>query len=258
MKIDLTNTTFMIPIRVDHQDRIDNLNIVLDYLNYHLDTNIIVCEESRNSVIGKEIKNRAKYMYLYSDSDHMHRTKALNYMIRESSTSVVVTYDSDVLLRPEQYKWSQDKIINNEADVVYPYNGWFCSITRDMIPDVVKSTSIKNIDYTKIKRPGHKNSLGAAIFFNKKSYIDGGMENQNFINYGWEDEERYHRFVKLGYTVVRHPSDNIIHLFHHRGPNSKMKHSMAKNNQNELEKIKNMTSTELSDYISTWEWCNEN
>jgi len=253
-KINLKDTTFLIPVRIDHQDRLDNLDLVLDYLNYHLDTNIIVYEESEKPMAESIINDRAYYFYMYSSSKHFHRTKVINEMINISDTPVVVTYDSDVVLRPEQYEWSQKEILENRFDVVYPYCGWFCSIPRHLIDSVKRSMNLNCIDYTKFNSRGHSDSLGAAIFFNKDVYINGGMENENFINYGWEDDERYNRFKILGYRICRYPKDNIIHFYHYRGNNSLLNHEFSDRNKKEVEKIKRMNKSELEKYISTWEW----
>ena len=44
--INLTNTTFIIPVRIDSSDRLSNLEYVIKYLQFHFETNIIIQENS--------------------------------------------------------------------------------------------------------------------------------------------------------------------------------------------------------------------
>jgi len=43
--IDLTNTTFIIPLKIDSIDRQNNFFINLTYLNFHFKTNVIIYEK---------------------------------------------------------------------------------------------------------------------------------------------------------------------------------------------------------------------
>jgi len=92
------------------------------------------------------------------------------------------------------------------------------------------------------------------ILFNKKSYVDGGMENENFMVWGYEDVERRKRFATLGYTIKEIPG-NIYHLHHRRGPNSSTLNPYYNTNREELTKVSSMDVGQLTEYISTWSWC---
>ena len=41
---------------------------------------------------------------------------------------------------------------------------------------------------------------GFCQFFNREVYIEGGLENENFVIF-FEDVERFYRFTTLGYSV---------------------------------------------------------
>jgi len=60
---------------------------------------------------------------------------------------------------------------------------------------------------------------GHVQFFNRQSYISGGMENENFKGSSPEDKERFFRFTTLGYKVGR-IDDYVYHLEHKRNNNS--------------------------------------
>ena len=44
----LKNCTFMIPVRIEHQDRYNNAKSVLGFLNHHFETNVIIYEVSES------------------------------------------------------------------------------------------------------------------------------------------------------------------------------------------------------------------
>ena len=54
---------------------------------------------------------------------------------------------------------------------------------------------------------------------NRQTYVDAGLENENFYGWGLEDGERYYRWLNLGYKVKRIPGP-LFHLSHGRGINS--------------------------------------
>ena len=79
------------------------------------------------------------------------------------------------------------------------------------------------------------------------------MENENFVSYGYEDNERPVRFEKLGYKVGR-VDDLIYHMEHTRTMNSWFTNPHINNNKNLYETLKDMTSEELKEYYLNVEY----
>jgi GT2 family glycosyltransferase len=73
------------------------------------------------------------------------------------------------------------------------------------------------------------------------------MENENFISYGYEDNERPIRFEKLGYKVGR-VDDLIYHMEHARTMNSWFTNPHINNNKLLYESLKEMNPEELKKY----------
>jgi len=61
--------------------------------------------------------------------------------------------------------------------------------------------------------------VGGAFLASRQSYIDSGLENENFYGWGLEDGERYYRWMSQGYKV-RRVKGALFHLSHGRGMNS--------------------------------------
>jgi len=94
-------------------------------------------------------------------------------------------------------------------------------------------------------------SVGGAIAFNKKSFINAGGENENFISYGAEDAERFYRFKKLGYEVER-VKGALYHLDHAITIDSSNKHEHFEGNKKEYAKVTAINKEDLQNYVATW------
>jgi len=69
---DLNDTTFIIPIKIDCEDRINNFNINLKYLNFNFKTNVIIYEQGdfiyslRKDIIQKHQNLNFTFLSLFS------------------------------------------------------------------------------------------------------------------------------------------------------------------------------------------------
>jgi len=249
--LDLSNCTFLIPVRLDFQERLENLDFVLKFINSNFKTNIYLYEESLRPSFHFFKDSVTKYKFFCSTNEYFHRTKIMNNMIQDSNTQIIVNYDSDIILDINSYIDSYNKIMNENIDMIFPYEKFWNvdnTQTKKIINNLLEINSIQ-INFCKKRR---NNSVGGCIFFNRESYIKGGMENENFKAWGAEDDERYSRFLKLGFKVLRLKNYNLYHLNHPRGINSQMHTSYYKENLKELEKINRMNKAQLQEYVNTW------
>lgn len=247
----LKHVTFIVPIRIDSEDRLINYNIIIEYLTSLFKTNIIVCESDKESHEEKlKIHEDIKYIFHKTDDDYFHRTMILNLMTKESKTNIVCNYDTDVIFSEEQYIESIEAI-NNGDTLVFPYGGKFMSLPKEMFY-LVKEKRINEIKESDMIM-AHPNSLGGAFFFNKEKYTEAGLENENFISWGFEDNERVTRLIKLGHKISR-VKGMLYHLDHDRTMNSAPNHLYYNNNISEFNKIQSMGISELKDYVSNWSW----
>lgn len=264
MKSDLKDATFIIPIRIESSDRLRNVITTTAFLLENFDTNIIIKEVDSESVFKKEalpiledileVDININHIFEKSNDSSFHRQRVLNEMIIESKTKIVVNYDCDVLLPLESYKTAYDMILSDEYDVVYPYGQG--EYQRQVIPsDEVVSHFLQTLDYNHLDK--HSNSyssdFGWVQFFNRKVYIEGGMENENFIAYAPEDKERFYRFSTLGYNVGR-IDKFVYHLEHSRSHNSWFNNPHMQSNNNLWNQLQNMNKEQLIKYYSNQEY----
>jgi len=263
MKHDLKQVTFIIPIRIESEDRLRNVITSVAFLLNNFDTNIIVKEVDKTSVFAERALPQlesffgvAKVKHIFQESDEplFHRQKVLNEMIMEADTEIVVNYDCDVILPLSSYLCAAQGILSGYYDVVYPYgSGMFQRQVN--AEDKLVSEFLDSNDFGALDRASneHTSDFGWAQFFRRKVYIEGGMENENFRAYAPEDKERYFRFTTLGYKVGR-VNDVVYHLEHARGENSWFSNPHMQGNMNEWDKISKMDKKELLEYYSNQDY----
>ena len=229
--VDLSNATFIIPLRIESADRMRNIITLLCFLLSNFDTNIIVKEVDSEPVFEENVLPQIKefigndinliHIFEKSDDPVFYRMHILNEMLTMSKTDVVINYDCDVLMPVETYVNAYESILNGACDVVYPYgNGNFqkqVHVTDEIVSDFLNN----DFDLSILDKSSQVSTsdFGWVQFFNRSVYIEGGMENENFRGSSPEDKERFFRFTTLEYKVGR--IDNwIYHLEHSRGANS--------------------------------------
>jgi len=264
MKIDLSEATFIIPIRIESQDRLRNVITTTAFLLENFDTNIIIKEVDFESVFEKDALPvledildcdiGVKHVFEKSEEPLFHRQKVLNEMIMEAKTEIVVNYDCDVLLPLNSYLEAYQSILYHTHDVIYPYGqGVYQKQIKATDEVVSKFLETSNYEYLDEVSNLHTSDFGWVQFFNRQVYIDGGLENENFKAYSPEDKERFYRFTTLGYNVGR-INDYVYHLEHARGENSWFNNPHMNSNMQEWEKIQSMNKEQLIGYYSNQQY----
>ena len=105
-------------------------------------------------------------------------------------------------------------------------------------------------------RPADMDSVGGCIFFDRKAFWQGGGENENMVSFTPDDRERFERFKKLGFNVVR-IAGNLWHMEHYCGVDSGIRNPDYKAGQLEFAKVVGMNAEQLGRYVETWEWAKQ-
>jgi hypothetical protein len=253
--IDLSNTTLIIPLKIEHIDRYRNAEIVLNFLNLNLYTNVFIYEVSSNGETHlnflESLKNLNIKHKCITEEEFFHRTKYLNIMLDEVETPVVANYDIDVILDPLNFLECQNNILDKKYNVIYPYelgNGQI-AVLESFDYEGFKNSNY-SIDF--INSSGEKrvqNSVcGHCIFLDSNIYRLYGGENEYFISYGPEDQERRYRFEKLTDSVSWREGEKVYHFDHYRGNDSSFKNPHFSSNCEIFDKIKSMDNEALLDY----------
>jgi hypothetical protein len=271
--IPLKEATFIIPLRIETDDRMRNIITTLIYLLRGFDTNIIVKEfdsvstfeqsvlpQLQQALTEDQLKNLV-HVFEQTEDYVFHRTRLLNDMTMMATTPIVVNYDSDIILPKHVYKQAVDLIINGFTNpdfpdakpepikVVYPYG--YGEYQRQVFFDDDQASNFINSNFNFLAftntRPWDA-KFGFCQFFDREEYIRLGMENENFVSYGYEDDERYNRFNQLSH--VARIDDAIYHLEHKRTSNSWFNNPHIEENRSLFEHLSRMSPENLLKYYT--------
>ena len=249
--------TIVIPVRIDCQEREENLHAVLHSLLRSTSASILIIEaDTEQRYFLKEQNDRLNYIFIHDNNQIFHRTRYLNKLLNLSKTNIVGIWDSDVIIKTAQIREAVNAV-KNGVTLCYPYDGRFLFLNPEQSicikNDTVSFLRDENSDKIKAYRMGRP-SVGGAFVVAKQRYLKAGGENENFYGWGPEDAERYKRMEILNEAVGR-VQGPFFHLYHPRGINSTFGYDERdKNNLRELIKVCRMNKIQLKKYIDTWTW----
>tara|TARA_B100001989_G_scaffold33921_1_gene20050 strand:+ start:527 stop:1396 length:870 start_codon:yes stop_codon:yes gene_type:complete len=278
-RFDLNKTTFIIPLRIETDDRMRNIITTLIYLTRNFNTKIIVKEVDKESVYEREVvplleqalepEMLACIHHIFEQSDEFtfHRTKILNDMLWMVDTPVVANYDSDIILPLETYINATNMIskgwVHPDAEgskpvkVIYPYgygNYQFqCHVGDNEVTNFINSGF--NFEYFNGHMRQWDAKYGFCQFFDTEEYKKLGGENENFVAYGYEDDERHFRFNLL--SSVGRIHEFVYHLEHGRTKNSWFNNPHCEDNKKLWETLKVKGKESLIKYYQEIDYIKE-
>ena len=259
----MKDLTFIIPTRIETEDRLRNIISSVSYLLKHLSAKVIVKEVAPQSTFKfraiPEIKKYADisnltHIYEQTSEPLFCKSKVLNDLIVAADTKFVANYDADCILPLTSYHQAYAILAGDKADVVYPYGcgiyQWKAEYNMQVYQEFVSTLDYRILD----KRKSLSNStIGWTQFVNRQKYIDSYMMNENFISWGCEDDEFYFRMSTLGNRIAR-VDDYVYHLEHSRTENSWFSNPNFNNNWQLWHTIKTFDRNQLIQYYKGQEY----
>ncbi|MBN1183727.1 MAG: hypothetical protein JXB49_15655 [Bacteroidales bacterium] len=221
-KTDLSDFTFLMPLRIDSEQRKENADTVINFILDHFYTVFLVVEGDESRKYYPEFKTgNFRYDFVEDTKNYFHKTCYINRLIEMANTQFIAVWDADVIIPPEQIVESVIVLRKGETVMNIPYD------RRALACDPVLSECFrktKQVELLKKFLPalplmyGYY-STGGAFLANRGQYLKSGGENKNFLGWGPEDFERVKRMEILHQTV--HFADGpLFHLWHPRGRTS--------------------------------------
>lgn len=255
MKYNLQDFTFLIPIRLDSIERLENITCTTRLILKDFVTNIMVLEASKgtNDFLKRMLPKNVTYKWILDDDPVFYRTHYLNKMTLGASTKFICIWDADVVLNKQQIIKSASLLRENRADMVYPYSGVFLNIPDPIREEFIRHPNIQLLERNYKKMPdlyNSKNLKGGAIMVNKEKYMECGLENEGFYGWGPEDFERYDRWKAFNCRIER-VDGRPYHLEHPRDLNGHFNSTNQMEMANALlERIRLSTDNEIRNNIS--------
>lgn len=252
MKINLEDTTFIIAVRLDSIQRLENTLAVTSQLCKYFDTNVILAEiaDSCNNILKSLLHRRVNYKFIEDKDDIFHRTYYFNLLVSEIKTPIVALWDTDVVIDKKTITKAVYEIRTNNAEVAYPYNGIFLETSDILRKYYLKKKDIRILyrNRSKLELLYNQLMVGGAVIVNREKYMNAGMENETHYGWGNDDFDRYYRFKAQGYRIYR-VNAPLFHLCHPRGDNSLFRSKIFYQlSSGELSKIESSSRQEIEKF----------
>ena len=145
MKYDLSEITFLTFVRLDNQERIENLQAMYSYYkNTCQNYSHIIIEDDTESKVPSVLDFDENDVYVYMRSSvEWRKCEGFNKGIKLAKTNILNLIDTDCIVHPEQILDGAKSLTNDSnAALIYPYNGLFLCAEKD-----VKKEFCKTLDY---------------------------------------------------------------------------------------------------------------
>jgi hypothetical protein len=266
--IDLQEVSVVISVQIDSSDRLRNLKLFLKYFEtFFVNYEIIVVEQDSASQIDLLLKEMPGVVHYFVESDICHsRGRNLDLGAQLSERKYLLLSDLDCFVHPSAIERALSMIADG-SDFVWPFNGITVQIRSGAITDDLdfglllqkmpyfpKLYEIRPPDYDQAEiEPMYGtmfwDTTGGLLCCIRQKFFMAGAFNENFLSYGGEDEEFYHRVHKLGYKCNRVDGVNLFHFEHMRNLSS-VKNNFYGAQINELERVKAMDAQDLRRYVN--------
>jgi hypothetical protein len=244
--MDKLDLDIIFSVKIDSVDRLNNLDNVIGFLQRHVNCDITIVEQDTNPVL----KYRYNCKYIFHEVDEFfNKFKGLNIGVKNSPSKVIAHYDADVVMNPKQLLGAYKLINSGRYEVVYPYDGRFYDVPKKYHNNIDTLNDIDVKEFTLF----NNNCVGGVVMFDKQTFIECGGGNEKFIGLGYDDNEIYVRFEKLGKNPVK-VEGPLFHLNHTRGETAYNNNPHLNVNVNEFQRINNMTPKELKNEIKNWKY----
>ncbi len=221
-RIDLSDVTALITVRIDSPERKANLTALLKVLLRDYDIHIYVLEaDARQRFYPGKKFSKVTYRFIKDADPVFHRTRYFKIMQDEVQTPFFAIWDVDVIGIPVQILEAVSSLREGKAFLSLPYDGRVCSFDR-----VTSYLFRKTLDHEVLLNFAGQmplifgnHSVGGICFLNREKYLETGGENTNFYGWGPEDIERVKRFEVFGYPIYQ-TNGYLFHLYHPARQNS--------------------------------------
>lgn len=189
----LSELDIIIPFRKDSDQRLENLKIVVDYYKKHFqNSNIIVSEQGTEQNV---VIDNFDYVFRKKELPH-NQSQCINDGVKISKRKYVCVIDCDIiLLNYHNIYFALKEMFMDDIEYCLPYTECF------------------DLPSFNLREPWGDKCVGGIFIINKERFIAEGMNDESFVGWGREDDERHHRLLNRGLKFKR-MFGHIIHMAH--------------------------------------------
>jgi len=207
---DLTDVTFVIPVRITSDQVIENLNTTIDFIRKHFKTNFHLLEaDAKQRYFPGENQEGVRYEFIRDDNPVFHRTKWINRLLNSVDTPYVAVWEPGSIVMPDQIKNAVESLRYTEVILSIPYSEriYKCDLlSNGMFGKYMKPEVLKLMAPAMPVESNSKNK-GQVFLVNRERYLAIGGENEK-------------RFGEEMENVVRLKMMDVLNMtgYHSAGP----------------------------------------
>lgn len=242
--------TFVIPVRIDCEERLANLHTVCRYLAVSGCRIIVLEAASEPALLNEGFPDGVECLFVEDKAERFHRTRYINDLLRMADTDIVAVWDADVLAG---YAGIGEAVhqIQEGSTIAYPYNGQMVMLSEQVSAYMRKKPDLEYLHQMKLRSFLGRRLCGGAYLVHRQRYAQCGGENERFTGWGPDDAERMHRVRILGHRVTWAQYGQLYHLHHPDGANSVYRSETdADGLRREFIKVCSMLPDELKSYLA--------
>lgn len=248
-KLDLTNLSILVPVRLDSLDRLENLICITNFLMKYCDTNVFIlhADKCQRRYLREILNDDCKYIFVQDFDPVFHRTLYINQLFERTNTDVIAVWDADVIIPPSQMQLALKYILSGDYDVCFPYDGRFLNvdnIIKDLFQEMSLDTDVLLRNIPKMLSLYKNTQNGGAFFISRSAFINAGMEDEAFYGWGTEDWNRVEKWKILKYRIGR-VSGPLFHLCHSRDMNGNFRSLFQRKNCTRLLNTTRLSSPQM-------------
>jgi GT2 family glycosyltransferase len=201
------NASFLIPVRIDTEDRVWNLAVTTRYLARTFPkAEIIVIEQDATPQVDQSRLAELGVIYHFQQNgSNFRKAEAVNFGAHLATKEYFCMYDADVLIDADAIEHTIHSMKSWDWKIALPFNGIFVDVQGALRTQLGESLSIGPLGTIRsLSKAAHIQDaktryLGGGIFLvHRETFLTLGGLNRKMISYGWEDTELFVRFAKLG------------------------------------------------------------
>ncbi len=224
MQFDLSDCSIVVPVHVDSKERLEHVQFLLAYFKkYFINYRLILTEIGREPKVPASTDPQVQIQFVEQE---MFSPADVNWGASLVTTPYFCKWDADALIHPKAIFDAFEVLKNNpNQSFVYPLKDAIFNIA-----DPLRKKILQTIDLTPLPlfRKGTLNSFltipnisvcvlnptGMIHVFRLSVFKELGGYNEEFVGWGYEDDEIVNRFEKFGHPRV-YLKDYIAYHFVH-------------------------------------------
>ena len=255
--IGIDDIDFICALRIDNEERQFNVDIQEEFYE---DVQIRYIEDSTSEHFNKcglynmGARGSDKDYFCFIDSDVLIDPQYIVASINENQDGLTVCYNKKCIYLDfiAKRKINMDPIIQVVESCIP--SEWFDDNDEVNQVNIIKALGDRQIVRVDSGFVPNNDAIGGCLVMSRDCFNDIKGFNENFKDWGYEDNEILIRAHKLGKNVtsLNDPRAILFHLPHEESIITNNATETLPDNEKEVHKIENFTKEQIEEYIKSW------